>query len=130
MRQCRSIFQLLKLSPDELETQYVCENNIVDIGYDDDPVTSTAANIVTDDNDVADEDDEEGMLIPLSQDYPKVTQAQTYLLLTYWEITSSQLRRNRPHKLDQFLITMSIDQQTVPIPMFFDGSICAHKGQL
>jgi hypothetical protein len=29
-------------------------------------VTSTAANIVTDDNDVADEDDEEGMLIPLS----------------------------------------------------------------
>jgi hypothetical protein len=38
----------------------------VDIGYDDDPVTSTAANIVTDDNDVSDEDDEEGMFIPLS----------------------------------------------------------------
>ena len=47
----------------------------------------------------------------LSWGYQKVIQAQTYLLLTYWEITSFYHQRNRPHKLDQFLITMPIDQQ-------------------
>jgi hypothetical protein len=62
MRQCRSIFQRLKLSPDERLETYVRKNDIVDIGYDDDAVT-VAADIVTDDNDVDDEDDEEGMEI-------------------------------------------------------------------
>ncbi len=62
MRQCRSIFQRLKLSPDECLETYVRENDIVDIGYDDDAVTA-AADIVTDDDDVDDEDDKEGMEI-------------------------------------------------------------------
>jgi hypothetical protein len=70
MRQCRSIFQRLKLSPDERLETYVCENDIVDIGYDDDAVTA-AADIATDEDDVDDEDDEEGMEIN-DDSFPKL----------------------------------------------------------
>ena len=69
MRQCRSIFQRLKLSPDERLETYVRENDIVDIGYDDDVVTA-AADIVTDDDDADDEDDEETTSWMMRLNYP------------------------------------------------------------
>jgi len=54
MRQCRSIFQRLKLSPDERLQTYVDENDIVDIEFNDDVATNLA-------DETDDENEQEGV---------------------------------------------------------------------
>jgi hypothetical protein len=46
-------------------------------------------------------------ILGLSKGYPSTNLPPTYLLGIYL----ARFGHNRPHKLDQFLITMSIDQQ-------------------
>lgn len=62
MRKCRSIYQRLKLSPDERLEKYVRESNIVDIEFDND-VIAAAADVMDDDDITNDDDEDEGQEI-------------------------------------------------------------------
>ena len=57
MRKCRSIYQRLKLSPDERPKTYVHENDIVDIEFDNDVIAAEAD--VMEDDDITNNDDED-----------------------------------------------------------------------
>jgi hypothetical protein len=59
MRKCRSIYQRLKLSPNEHLKTYVCENDIVDIEFDNEAIAA-AADVMKDNDIINNDDDKQG----------------------------------------------------------------------